>query len=73
MPVQPKAVRQWKSLIGLRKGLIGERVRVQNRIRGVLVGQGRPAPLGAKTLTTLGLAGIGEFACELVECGPENL
>ena len=28
-----KAVREWKSLIGLRKRLVGERVRGQNRIR----------------------------------------
>lgn len=73
VPVPPKAIRQWKSLIGLRKRLVGERVRVQNRIRGVLVGQGLPAPLGARAWTALGMAGIGQFARPLADCGPEDL
>ena len=62
VPVPPKAIRQWKSLIGFRKRLVSERVRGQNRIRGLLVCQGLPAPLGAKAWTVLGLAGIGQFA-----------
>ena len=73
VPVPPRAIRQWKSLIGLRKRLVSERVRCQNRIRGVLVCQGLPAPLGAKAWTVLGLAGIGQFARTLAECGPEDL
>src|SRR5262249_48715885 len=44
VPVPPRAIRQWKSLIGLRKRLVSERVRVQNRVRGLLVCQGLPAP-----------------------------
>lgn len=48
VPVPPRAMRQWKSLIGLRKRLVSERIRGQNRIRGLLVCQGLPAPLGAK-------------------------
>jgi transposase len=50
--VPPRTVRQWKSLIGLRKRLVSERVCGQNRIRGLLVCQGLQAPLGAKAWTT---------------------
>jgi len=73
VPVPPRAVRQWKSLIGFRKRLVSERVRCQNRIRGLLVCQGLPAPQGAKAWTALGLAGIGQFAQPLAECGPDDL
>ena len=34
--------------IGLRKRLVSERIRGQNRIRGLLVCQGLPAPRGAR-------------------------
>src|SRR5437763_1146377 len=73
VPVPPRAVRQWKSLIGLRKRLVSERVRGQNRIRGLLVSQGLPTPAGAKAWTVLGLAGIGQLARPLAECGPDEL
>lgn len=73
VPVPPRAVRQWESLIGLRKRLVAERVRGQNRIRGLLVGQGLPAPVGAKAWTALGLAGIGQLARPLAGCGPDDL
>jgi transposase len=73
VPVAPRAVRQWKSLIGLRKRLVSERIRGQNRIRGLLVVQGLPAPVGAKAWTALGLAGIGQFARPIAECDAENL
>src|SRR5262245_42191198 len=73
VPVPPRAVRQWKSLIGLRKRLVSERVRSQNRIRGLLVSQGLPAPMGAKAWTALGLAGIGQFAQPLADCTPDDL
>lgn len=69
----PRAIRQWKSLIGFRKRLVSERVRGQNRIRGLLVCQGLPAPQGAKAWTVLGLAGIGQFAQPLAECGLDDL
>jgi len=71
--VPPRAIRQWKSLIGLRKRLVSERVRGQNRIRGLLVCQGLPAPMGAKAWTALGLTGIGQFARPLADCGPDDL
>ena len=73
VPVPPRALRQWKSLIGLRKRLVSERVRAQNRIRGLLVSQGLSAPMGAKAWTELGLAGIGQFARPLADCPPAEL
>ncbi len=73
VPVPPRATRQWKSLIGLRKRLVAERVRGQNRIRGLLVSQGLTAPAGAKAWTTLGLAGIAQLARPLAECAPDDL
>jgi transposase len=73
VPVPPRAVRQWKSLIGLRKRLVSERVRGQNRIRGLLVSQGLTAPAGAKAWTALGVAGLGRLARPLGECGPDDL
>jgi transposase len=71
--VPPRAVRQWKSLIGLRKRLVSERIRSQNRIRGLLVCQGLPAPLGAKAWTASGLAGLAQFARPLAECAADEL
>jgi transposase len=73
VPVPPRAIRQWKSLIGLRKRLVGERVRCQNRVRGVLVCQGLPAPLGARAWTEAGLTTIGQFARPRTECRGEEL
>src|SRR5262249_31760562 len=73
VPVPPRGVRQWKSLIGLRKRLVSERIRGQNRIRGLLVCQGLPAPMGAKAWTALGLAGLAQFARPLAECPPDDL
>jgi len=73
VPVPPRAIRQWKSLIGLRKRLVGERVRCQNRIRGLLVCQGLPAPIGARAWTESGLDAIGQFARPLSECRDDEL
>lgn len=71
--VPPPATRQWRALIASRQALVGRRVAVQNRIRAILVGQGLPAPRGAKAWTELGLEGIGQFAKPLAECGPDEL
>jgi transposase len=71
--VPGRTIRQWKSLIGLRKRLVSERVRGQNRIRGLLVCQGLPAPAGARAWTERGLAGIGQFARPLADCTAEEL
>ena len=74
-PVQvpPKAVRQRKSLISLRRRLVGERVRGQNRMRGLLVGQGISVVRGAKTWTEAGLAELAAHAKPIQECGCEEL
>ncbi len=73
VPMQPKPLRQRKSLIGLRKRLVGERTRGQNRIRGLLVGQGLAAPRGAKAWSALGLEGLALMAKPLAECAVEDL
>src|SRR5947209_16125751 len=73
VPVAPKPQRQWKSLIGLRKRLVGERGRGQNRIRGLLAGQGLPSPAGNRAWTQTGLAGLDSLARPLAECGPDEL
>jgi transposase len=69
----PKAVREWRALIAHRQALVTRRVAAQNRIRSILVGQGLPAPRGAKAWTECGLAGIGQHAKPLAECGPDEL
>jgi transposase len=71
--VPAKAVREWRALIAHRQALVTQRVAAQNRIRAVLVGQGLPAPRGAKAWTAAGLDGIAQFARPLVECGPDDL
>ncbi|MBN9516898.1 IS110 family transposase [bacterium] len=71
--VPVKAVREWRALIAHRQALVTHRVAAQNRIRAVLVGQGLPAPRGAKAWTAAGLAGIAQFARPLAECEPDDL
>jgi transposase len=71
--VPAKAVREWRALIAHRQALVTQRVAAQNRIRAVLVGQGLPAPRGAKAWTAAGLAGIAQFARPLAECAPDEL
>ena len=50
--VPAKPVREWRALIAHRQALVTQRVAAQNRIRAVLVGQGLPAPRGAKAWTS---------------------
>jgi len=71
--VPAKAVREWRALIAHRQALVTQRVAAQNRIRAVLVGQGLPAPRGARAWTAAGLAGIAQFARPLAECAPDEL
>jgi len=71
--VPAKPVREWRALIAHRQALVTQRVAAQNRIRAVLVGQGLPAPRGAKAWTQFGLAGIAQFARPLAGCGPADL
>jgi transposase len=46
--IPPLQTRQWRALIAYRQALVGRRVAVQNRIRSLFVGQGLPAPRGAR-------------------------
>lgn len=71
--VPAKAVREWRALIAHRQALVTQRVAAQNRIRAILVGQGLPAPRGAKAWSAAGLEGIGQFARPLAECAPDDL
>ena len=71
--VPEKRVREWRALIAHRQALVGQRVAAQNRVRAVLVGQGLPAPRGARAWTATGLAGIGQHARPLAGCGPDEL
>jgi transposase len=71
--VPAKAVREWRALIACRQAFVTQRVAAQNRIRAILVGQGLPAPRGAKAWTASGLAGMGQFAKPLGECAPDEL
>ena len=71
--VPEKAVREWRALIAHRQALVTQRVAAQNRIRAVLVGQGLPAPRGARAWTAIGLAGIAEHARPLADCPPDEL
>lgn len=71
--VPRKQIREWRALIAHRQGLVTQRVAAQNRIRAVLVGQGLPAPRGAKAWTAAGLEGIAQFARPLADCAPEEL
>src|SRR5687768_5728421 len=71
--VPAKRVREWRALIAHRQALITQRVAAQNRVRAILVGQGLPAPRGARAWTVSGLAGIGQLARPLAECGPDEL
>jgi len=71
--VPPPQTRQWHALIAARQVLVGRRVVVQNRLRALLVGQGLPAPRGARARSELGLQGIAPHAKPLAECGPDEL
>lgn len=67
------ALRQWKSLISLRKRLIGEQGRIQNRVRGVILSQGLPAPVGNRAWTQAGLKQLQLLAKPLEACSPLEL
>src|SRR5215213_4030032 len=71
--VPAKPVREWRALIAHRQALVAQRVAAQNRVRAVLVGQGLPAPRGARAWTASGLAGIGLLAKPLADCAPDEL
>ena len=73
VPISPKPQREWKSLIGLRKRLVGERCRGQNRVRGLLAGHGLPVPVGNRAWTQTGLAGLDALARPLAGCDAAEL
>jgi transposase len=51
----------------------GRRVTVQNRIRSLFVGQGLPAPRGARAWAAAGLQGLAAHARPLAECDADQL
>ncbi|HKB35472.1 MAG TPA: IS110 family transposase [Gemmataceae bacterium] len=71
--VPPPQTRQWRALVAARQALVGRRCAAQNRVRALLVGQGLPAPRGAKAWTELGLEGIGQHAKPLIDCAAAEL
>src|SRR5262249_24986970 len=64
--------RQRRQLIALRQKLVGQRVRVQNRVRALLVSRGLAQPVGHRAWTEEGLAELEGHARPLAECGPEE-
>jgi transposase len=71
--VPPQPTRQWRALSACRQALVGRRTAAQNRIRALLVGQGLPAPRGARAWTAVGLEGIGRHARPLAGCAADEL
>lgn len=71
--IPDRKTRQWKSLIGLRKRLVSERVRTQNRIRSILVCQGLASPRGFSAWTAAGMSGLAALSKPLSECPAEQL
>jgi transposase len=71
--IPEKEVREKRALIETRQKLVGRRVALQNRVRSILVGQGLPAPCGAKAWSASGLAGIAAHARPIAACGPLDL
>jgi len=67
--IPPLQTRQWRALIAYRQTLVGRRVAVQNRIRALFVGQGLPAPRGARAWAAAGLQGMAAHAHPLTDCG----
>jgi transposase len=71
--VPDKKVREWRALIAHRQALVTQRVAAQNRVRSILLGQGLPAPRGARAWTAAGLCGIAAHARPLADCPPDEL
>ncbi len=71
--IPDKGARERRALVEARQRLVGRRVALQNRIRAAFVGQGPPAPRGAKAWAQLGLAGMAQHARPPAGCGPDEL
>jgi transposase len=66
--IPPKPIREWRSLIAHRQALVGRRVTLQNRLRALLLVQGRSAPRGARAWASAGLEEFAALAKPLAEC-----
>jgi transposase len=62
-------VRQWKSLIAYRHGLIDRRTKIKNTIRSLLDSQGLSMPHRARAWTKQAVAELSELARPLADCG----
>ena len=71
--VPPKPTREWRSLIAGRQALVCRRVALQNRVRGILLGQGLPMPRGVRAWSATGVKGLEALARPLAECGAAEL
>src|SRR5262249_33183822 len=71
--IPTKEGREKRALMETRQKLVGRRVALQTRIRAIFVGQGLPAPRGARAWTRIGLAGLAAHAQPLAECAPSEL
>ena len=71
--IPAKAVRERRALIAVRQTLVGRRTTVRNRIRGILLGQGLPVPVGHRAWTELGRAGLAQLGRPLAACSAEDL
>src|SRR5262249_33254331 len=58
--------------IAFRQKLVGQRMRVQNRVCALLVARGLPQPVGHRAWTEEGLALLEEHARPLAGCGPQE-
>src|SRR5262249_22811250 len=64
--------RQWRQLLADRQKLLCQRVRLQNRVRALLVSRGLPQPVGHRAWTEQGLALLDGMSRPLTECSPED-
>ena len=66
-------VRQWRSLIQYRHGLVDRRTALKNSIRGIFQRQGERLPVGHKAWTEAGIAEWRKEARPLSKCTMEQL
>jgi len=71
--VPPKATRESRALISARQALVCRRVALQNRVRGILLGQGLPMPRGGRAWSATGLKGLDQLARPLADCAATEL
>jgi transposase len=71
--IPPKPVRERRALIATRQALVGRRTAMQNRIRAILLGQGRAAPVGHRAWTEEGRAALAQLSMPLGDCASDEL